>query len=60
MLSYCLMYKKKTEQKRKGCESKNTKIILLSNCEVWNSIKSRFIREQEVSGLLSCLKDTFK
>ena len=30
--------------------------MLLSKCEVWDSKKSKFIKEQETSGLLSSLR----
>ena len=36
-------------------QSKNGKMMLLSSCEVCNSKKSRFIKVQEASGLLSSL-----
>ena len=50
MLSYCLKCRKNTESK------KNTgRIMLLSKCEVCNSKKSKFVRGQEASGLLSSL-----
>ena len=47
---------------RKNIESKNPKVVrtknermMLSNCVVCNSKKSKFIKEQETSGLLSSL-----
>ena len=47
---------------RKNIESKNPKVVrtkngrmMLSNCVVCNSKKSKFIKEQEASGLLSSL-----
>ena len=49
MLSYCLKCRKNTE-------SKNPKVVmLLSKCEVCDGKKSKFIKEQEASGLLSSL-----
>ena len=55
MLSYYLKC-------RKNIESKNPKVVrtknermMLSNCVVCNSKKSKFIKEQETSGLLSSL-----
>ena len=55
MLSYYLKC-------RKNIESKNPKVVrtkngrmMLSNCVVCNSKKSKFIKEQEASGLLSSL-----
>ena len=35
--------------------TKNGRIMLLWKCEVWDSKKSKFIKEQEASGLLSNL-----
>ena len=35
--------------------TKNERIMLLWKCEVWDSKKSKFIKEQEASGLLSNL-----
>ena len=56
MLSYCLKCSKNTESKnQKLVKSKNGRIILLSKCAVWYTKKSRFIKEQEASGLLSSL-----
>ena len=55
MLSYYLKC-------RKNIESKNPKVVrtkngrmMLSSCVVCNSKKSKFIKEQEASGLLSSL-----
>ena len=53
MLSYCLKCRKNTESK--SPEVAKT-IMLLSNCAVYNSKKSKFIKEQKASGLLSSLK----
>ena len=56
MLSYCLKYRKNTESKNpKVIKTKNRRIMLLSNCVVCNGKKSKFIKEQEASGLLSSL-----
>ena len=45
-----------TESKKLQVEKiKNGKIMLLSNCAVCDSKKSRFIKEQEARGLLSKL-----
>ena len=56
MLPYCLKCRKNTETKNpKVVKTKNGKIILLSKCEVCNSKKSKFIKEQEASRLLSSL-----
>ena len=56
MLSYCLKYRKYTESKNlKVAKTKNGRIMLLSKCEVCNSKKSKFIKQQEASALLSSL-----
>ena len=54
MLLYCLKCRKKTESKNpKVAKTKNGKIMLLTKCAVYESKKSKFIKEQEASGLLS-------
>ena len=56
MLSYCLKCRKNTESKNpKVARRKNGIIMLLSKCAVCDSKKSKFIKQQEVSGLLSSL-----
>ena len=56
MLSYCLKYRKGTENiNSRVSKTSNGRIILLSRCTVCNSKKSRFIKNQDVSGLLSNL-----
>ena len=63
MLSYCLKCRTNTESKNpKVAKTKNGKIMLLSNCVIWDSKKSKFVEQQETSGLLSSLgiTDTFK
>ena len=56
MLSYCLKCRKNTESKNlKVVRAKNRRIMLLSKCAVCDSKKSKFIIEQEASGLLSSL-----
>ena len=57
MLSYyCLKCRKNTESKNpKAAKTKNGRIMLLSKCTVSDSKKSKFIKEQEASGLLSSL-----
>ena len=53
MLSYCI---KNTENKNpKVVRTKNGRIMVLSKCEVCDSKKSNFIKEQETTGLLSSL-----
>ena len=49
--------RKKTESENpKVARKKNGRVILLSKCAVFDSKKSKFIKEQEASGLLSTLK----
>ena len=58
MLLYCLQCKKKTESKNpRVVKTKNGKIILnnKSKCAVCDSRESKFIKEQQASGLLSSL-----
>ena len=56
MLLYCLKCRKNTESKNpKVARRINGRIMLLSKCAVCDSIKSKFIKEQEASGLLSSL-----
>ena len=56
MLSYCLKCRKNTESKnRKFVRSKNKRIMLLSKCAVYDSKKSKLIKQKEVIGLLSSL-----
>ena len=47
------MQKKKETGKIKKCKEKNERIILLLKSEVCHSKKSKFIKEQKTSGLLS-------
>ena len=54
MLSYCLKCKKNTESKNpKVAKTRNRRIMLLSKCAVCSSKKSKFIKQQEASGILS-------
>ena len=56
MLSYCLKCRKITESKNlKVVRTRNGKIMLLSKCKVCDSKKSKFIKEEEASKLLSSL-----
>ena len=59
MPSYCLKCRKYTESIQKVSKTKNGRIMILSKCTVCDSKKSKFIKEQEASGLLRN-KDTFK
>ena len=54
MKSYCLKCRKDTENiNPKVSKTSNGRTMLLSNCAVCNSKKSRFIKSQEAKGLLS-------
>ena len=56
MLSYCLKCKNDTENKDpKVSKTKNGKKMLSSKCAVCISKMSRFMKEQEASGLISSL-----
>ena len=56
MLSYCLKCRKNAESKNpEVVRTKNRRMMLLSKCETCDSKKSKFIKEQEASGLLSSL-----
>ena len=58
MLSYCLTCRKKKKTQSKNpqiVKTKNGRIMLFSKYAVCDSKKSKFIKEQEASGLLSSL-----
>ena len=56
MLSYSLKCRKHTESKNPiFIKTKNWRIMLLSKCEVRDTKKSKFIKEQEASRLSSSL-----
>ena len=56
MLSYCLKCRKNTETRHpKVLKTRKGRIMLLSKCAVCGSEKSKFIKEQEASKLLSSL-----
>ena len=56
MLSYHLKFRKNTESIHpQVVRTKNRRITLLSKCAVCDSEKSKFIKQQEASGLLSSL-----
>ena len=56
MLSHCLTCRKNTESKNpKIARTKNGRIMLLSKCAGCDSKTSKFIKEEEASGLLSSL-----
>ena len=54
MFSYGLSCRKNTENREpKVVETKNNRLMILSNCAICDNKKSRFIKEQEAKGLLS-------
>ena len=56
MLSYCLKCRKNAKSENpEVVKLKNGRIMLLSKCSVCSSKKSKFLKEQEVRGLLSSL-----
>ena len=56
LLSSCLKCRKNTESKNPGVvKTKNGRIILFSKCSVRNSNKSKFLKEQEATGILSSI-----
>ena len=56
MLPYCLKYRKNIERKNEEVvKTKNGRMMLLSKCAVCDSKKSKYIKEQEASLLLSSL-----
>ena len=56
MNSYCLSCKKDTKNiNPKIVRTKNNRLMILSKCAISKNKKSRFIKEQEASGLLSNL-----
>ena len=56
MFSSCFKCRNNTESKNpKLAETKSRRIMLLSNCAVCNRKESRFMKEQEASGLLNSL-----
>ena len=56
MLSYCLNCRKITKNiNPKIWGTSNCKTMILSNCDICGSKKSKFIKKQEVNGLLSNL-----
>ena len=60
MLLYCLKCRKNIESKNpKVARTKNGRIMLSLKCAVYDSEKSKLIKEQETSGLLRN-KNTFK
>ena len=60
MLPYRLKCSKNAESKNpRVVKTKNGRIMLLSNYAICSSKKSKFIKEQEASGILSSLANSF-
>ena len=56
MLSYCLKCKKNTESiNPKVSKTSNDKTMVLSQCAICASKKSKFIKKQQAKGLLNNL-----
>ena len=56
MVLYCLKCIKNAKSKNsKVAKTRNGRIMLLSKFAVWDSKKSKFIKEKDASGLLSSL-----
>ena len=56
MESYCLKFRKHTKNIDPQVSStSNNRIMILSKCAICNSKKSKFIKQQEVKGILSKL-----
>ena len=56
MIFYCLKCKKNTESiNPRVLKSNNGKTMILSKCAICGSKKSKFIKKQEASGILSSL-----
>ena len=54
MLAYSLVCKKNAEDKDvKIIKTKNGRVILSSKCVVYSKKKSRFVKQQKTSGILS-------
>ena len=56
MKSYCVKCRKNTENiNLRVSKRSNGRTIVLSKCAIYNSKKSRFLKNQEAKGLLSNL-----
>ena len=56
MKTYCVKCRKDTENiELKMVKTKNNRLVMLSKCSVCGIKKSKFVKEQEVKGLLSNL-----
>ena len=54
--TYCLVCKKYTENTNpKIVRNRQNRLMIQSNCAIWGSKKSRFIKEQRALGILSNL-----
>ena len=54
MLSYCLKSRKNTENiNPRVSKTSNGKTMILSKCVIWGSKKSKFVRKQEATEILS-------
>ena len=57
MKSYCLKGRKDTENiNPKISKTSNNRTMVLSNCKICGSKKSRFIKNQEAKGLLTLFR----
>ena len=57
MKSYCLKCRKDTENiNPKISKTSNNRTMVLSNCKICGSKKSRFIKNQEAKGLLTLFR----
>ena len=55
MLLYCLIYRKKHSKNSRIVKTNKGRLVVSSKCPVCDSNKSRFIKEQEFSGLINSL-----
>ena len=55
MLPYCLKCRKNRKKYPKVLKTKNGRITLSSKCEVCDSKKSKFVKEEEASALLNSI-----
>ena len=56
MLYYCLKCRKNTQSiNRVNAKTRNGKTMILSKCAICGAKKSKFIKKQEASGILSSL-----
>ena len=55
MLPYCLKCRKNTEKNPRIVKPKNGRIMVSSNCTACGSKKSKYIKEQKASEILSSI-----